>query len=84
MRLVVQVHRRFSSSRDEEMKDGRKDNFIVTLGHQKLLGSRNSWFRVVSVWGPEDDGLISGKTRYFLSAVMLILVEVPSDLLSDE
>jgi len=48
MPVVLEVHERFSSERDEEMKDGRKENFIVTAGHLKLLGSRNSSLRIVS------------------------------------
>lgn len=64
------------------MKDGRKANFIVTAGHLKLLGSRNSSLKIVAGLGP--DGLISGRTRVFLVDVMLIPVQVPSDLLPDE
>jgi len=30
------------------MKDARKANFIVTAGHLKLLGSRNSTLKIVS------------------------------------
>jgi hypothetical protein len=48
MPVVLSVHGRFSRERDEEMKDGRKENFIVTAGHLKLLGSRNSSLRIVS------------------------------------
>jgi hypothetical protein len=66
------------------MKGEKKVNFIVTAGHLKSQGSRNSSLKIVSGKGPEDDGLISGRTRVLLFDVMLVPVQIPSDLLSDE
>ena len=71
---MVEVHKGVSRRIDEDKIDGRKGHFIVTAGHLKLLGIQNSSLRIAYGEGPEDDGLISGRTRIFPFAVMLIPV----------